>query len=164
MGEMTDEQPAGHNRFWVPRTALAVYSGYIALLFSVGQYYPLFPWVLVGAVLVGALVLYTIARSVRAAPRSRPWFSNHNDTATGKRPGLGNLLLIILIGPVPFLLAATIQQWLLNVGWQAGWLLMVSTTAVFVLIFGGYCLVEAVLNRRAERWPMPTDHDRPSRT
>ncbi len=124
----------------------------MALLFALGQHYPLIPWVLVGAILFGALAVFIVARSIRGTARSRPWFSTESgDQAFGRRPGLGNLLILILIGPAPFLLSAALQDWLPTLGLQIGWVLSLTAVTLFVFIFGGYCLIDALLNRRVVR-------------
>lgn len=140
---------AGGRYFRTPRIPLAVYAAYLALLFSLGQQYSLIPWLLIGSVALGIPALFIIIRAVRKSPRSRPWFSSQTDGEAGGRPGLGLLLIVVLTGPAPFLLSAAVQQWLSGIGVGTTGLLVTSAAAVFGLVFGGYCLIEAVLNRTA---------------
>ncbi|GAB3251590.1 hypothetical protein [Arthrobacter pigmenti] len=146
--EMHDAGPRRY--FWTPRMPLAVYAAYVAMLVSLGQHYSLFPWVLIGAVALGIPAVFIIIRAVRTLPRSRLWFSSGTIEETqGGRPGLGVLLIVVLTGPAPFLLSAVVEQWLSGAGVGTMGLLVASAAAGFGLIFGGYCLIEAVLNNRA---------------
>lgn len=140
---------AGGRYYCTRRMPLAVYAAYMALLFSLGQHYSLIPWLLIVAIAPGIPALFIITRAVKMSPRSRPWFSTRTLGEVGGRPGLGLLLIVVLTGPAPFLLSAAVQQWSSGAGVGVTGQLVTSAAVVFGLIFGGYCLIEAVLNRKA---------------